>query len=60
MEVGKAVLALNLVDPELDLAEGMVLILLEISEGNFECNVTRASCTNDQTKVQQNAVTSNI
>ena len=36
MEVGQAVLALNLVDSELDLAESMVLILLEIGQGNLE------------------------
>lgn len=36
MEVGQAVLALNLVDAELDLAEGVVLILLEIGERNLE------------------------
>lgn len=32
MEVGQAVLALNLIDTELDLAESVVLILLEIGE----------------------------
>ena len=36
VEVGQAVLALNLVDTELDLAEGVVLILLEIGERNLE------------------------
>ena len=36
MEVGQAVLALDLVDAELDLAEGVVLVLLEISERNLE------------------------
>jgi hypothetical protein len=36
VEVGQAVLALDLVDAELDLAEGVVLILLEIGEGNLE------------------------
>lgn len=36
VEVGQAVLALDLVDPELDLAESVVLILLEISEGDLE------------------------
>ncbi len=36
MEVGQAVLALNLVDPELDLAESVVLILLEIGQGDLE------------------------
>lgn len=36
VEVGQAVLALNLVDAELDLAEGVVLILLEIGERNLE------------------------
>lgn len=36
MEVGQAVLALDLVDPELDLAERVVLILLEIGEGDLE------------------------
>ena len=36
MEVGQAVLALNLVDSQADLAEGVVLILLEIGERNLE------------------------
>lgn len=35
MEVGQAVLALDLVDTELDLAESVVLIVLEIGEGNL-------------------------
>ena len=36
MEVGQAVLALDLIDTELDLAERVVLILLEIGERNLE------------------------
>jgi hypothetical protein len=36
VEVGQAVLALNLIDSELDLAEGVLLILLEVGEGNLE------------------------
>ena len=36
VEVGQAVLALNLVDAELDLAEAVVLILLEVGEGSLE------------------------
>lgn len=36
VEVGQAVLALNLVDAESDLAEGMVLILLQIGQGDLE------------------------
>jgi hypothetical protein len=36
VEVGQAVLALDLVDAELDLAERVVLILLEIGERDFE------------------------
>ena len=36
VEVGQAVLALNLVDTELDLAESVVLILLEIRQRNLE------------------------
>jgi hypothetical protein len=36
VEVGQAVLALDLVDPELDLAERVVLILLEIGERDLE------------------------
>jgi hypothetical protein len=36
VEVGQAVLALDLVDTELDLAEGVVLVLLEIGERNLE------------------------
>lgn len=35
VEVGQAVLALDLVDTELDLAESVVLIVLEIGEGNL-------------------------
>lgn len=36
VEVGQAVLALDLVDAELDLAESVVLVLLEIGERNLE------------------------
>jgi hypothetical protein len=36
VEVGQAVLALDLVDTELDLAESVVLILLEIGERDLE------------------------
>lgn len=36
VEVGQAVLALDLVDAKLDLAEGVVLILLEIGERDLE------------------------
>ena len=36
VEVGQAVLALNLIDTELDLAESVVLILLEIGQRNLE------------------------
>lgn len=36
VEVGQAVLALDLVDTELDLAESVVLILLEVRERNLE------------------------
>ena len=36
VEVGQAVLALDLVDAELDLAESVVLVLLEVREGNLE------------------------
>lgn len=36
VEVGQAVLALDLVDAELDLAESVVLVLLEIGEGDLE------------------------
>ena len=36
MEVGQAVLALNLVNPELDLAEGLLLILVEIGQGYLD------------------------
>lgn len=36
VEVGQAVLSLNLIHPQLDLAEGVVLILLEIGQGNLE------------------------
>jgi hypothetical protein len=36
VEVGQAVLALHLIDSELHLAEGMVLIFLQIGERDFE------------------------
>ena len=36
VEVGQAVLSLDLVDPELDLSECVVLILLEIRQRNLE------------------------
>jgi hypothetical protein len=36
VEVGQAVLALDLVDAELDLAEGVVLILLQVGERDLE------------------------
>lgn len=36
MEVGKAVLALNFVNPQANLTERMILILLEVSEGDLE------------------------
>jgi hypothetical protein len=36
VEVGQAVLALHLVDAELDLAESMFLVVLEIGQGDFE------------------------
>jgi hypothetical protein len=36
VEVGQAVLALDLVDAELDLAEGVVLIVLEVGERDLE------------------------
>lgn len=35
MEVGEAVLALDFVDAELDLTEGLLLILVQVSERNF-------------------------
>ena len=36
MEVGQAVLALDLVNPELDLAERLLLVVVEVSEGNLD------------------------
>lgn len=36
VEVGQAVLSLHLVHPQLDLAESVVLVLLEIGQGDFE------------------------
>ena len=36
MEVGEAVLALDFVNAELDFAEGMVFVLLEVGKGDFE------------------------
>ena len=35
MEVGQAVLALDLINAQLDLAEGLLLILVKISEGEL-------------------------
>lgn len=36
MEVGETVFPLHFVHPELDLAEGMVFVVLEVGEGDFE------------------------
>jgi len=36
VEVGKAVFTLNLIDPQLDFAERMVFILLEVGKGDLE------------------------
>lgn len=36
VEVGQAVLALNLVDPELDLPERVVLVLLQVGQGDLD------------------------
>lgn len=36
MEVGEAVLALDLVDSQLDLAERVVLILLQVGQGDLD------------------------
>ena len=36
VEVGEAVLALHFVDAEFDFAEGVVFVLLEVGEGDFE------------------------
>lgn len=36
MEVGKTVLALDLVDPQFDLAERVVLVLLEVGKRDLE------------------------
>jgi len=36
VEVGQAVLALDLVDSQLDLAEGVILVLLEVGKGDFQ------------------------
>ena len=36
MEVGEAVFALDFVDAELDFAEGVVFVVLEVGEGDFE------------------------
>ena len=36
MEVGQAVLALGPIDTELDLAESVVLVLLEVGEGGLD------------------------
>ena len=36
MEVSQAVLALHLVDAQLDLAEGVVFIFLQVGERDFE------------------------
>ena len=36
MEVGQAVLALDFVDSELDFAEGVVFVVLQVGEGDFE------------------------
>lgn len=36
MEVGQTVLALDFVDSQLDFSEGVVFIVLEVGEGDFE------------------------
>ena len=36
MEVGEAVLALDLIDTQLDLAERVLLVLVQVSEGDLE------------------------
>lgn len=36
MEVGKTVLALNLIDAKLDLSESVLVVLVEIGERKFE------------------------
>lgn len=36
MEVGQAILALDFVNPQLDLAEGLLLILDEVSKRNLD------------------------
>ena len=36
MEVGQAVLALDLVDSQLDLSECVVFVVLKVGEGDFE------------------------
>lgn len=36
MEVGEAILSLDFVDAELDLAEGVIFVLLEVGEGDFK------------------------
>jgi len=36
VKVGEAVLSLNFIDAELDFAECMVFILLEVGKGDFE------------------------
>lgn len=36
MEIGQAVLALHFVDPELDLSERMILVFLQIGQGDLE------------------------
>ncbi len=36
VEVGETVLALDLIHPQLDLAEGVILVLLQIGQGNLD------------------------
>lgn len=36
MEIGQAVLALHFVDPQLDLSERMILVFLQIGQGDLE------------------------
>lgn len=36
MKIGQAILALHLVDPELDLSERMVLVFLQIGQRDFK------------------------
>ena len=55
MEVGKTIFSLDFINSQLDLSEGMIFIVLEVGEGDFEdsafqgvVGIFQTSCAVDQ------------